>query len=796
MCASGSRHDERNLQVNKKLNVVGKRLPRADAVEKAKGQAPFTCDISLPGMLYGKFLRSPHAHARILSIDTSKAEQLSGVKCVLTYKNVPHVHGSFAGKEKLEYLMDDVVHNSGEEVAAVAALTKEIAEEALDLIEVKYEVLPAIFDMDEAIKPGAILAHQDYGTNFFHGWSGYPIPAVSEDGWLSMVCGDVDKGFKEADFVLEGDYKAAVQYNCSPLPRIVVCQWVGDKLNCWADSQGAFRTRDHIARSLGISRNVVRVIDTYPIGGYGAKDPQKAAEIAAIMAKITNRPVKMEYTRPEDMVQTHRSTAFKYNIKLGVKKDGTITAIDSISWAEMGRDCVYPFWVPATGAVEPCSMLYRYKNSRWMGCSILTNTEESGAKNGFGAAEGSFCVERMIDEAAEKIGMDPVDFRYRNCMRYGDRALNVTDVMYGPTQYEWGICGPDIDSFPECIRIVAERSDWKNKWKGWKTPMEINGAKRKGIGIAIGVHHTEYRACSAVVKMNQDGSADVLISSQEMGQGSKTAIAQVVAETLGLEYEKVRSVLSDTGVTPFSPANTGSSGTTTQVNAAKLAADDARAKLLDVAATILKADATELETDGGRIYLKKQPDQGIALADACNWGIDIVGTANNPPANTLIDQKTGKVAYPHSVVATVIEVEVDTDTGQLEIVKVASAHDCGIAVNPQIVENQIDMSVVMGNGWVRSEEFIVDKNTGAFLNANLSDYKVMTMLDMPRMADMQEIIVENPWEWGPFGAKGMSETGMATTPAAIANAIYNAIGVRIRDDNFRPETILKALGKL
>ena len=326
--------------------------------------------------------------------------------------------------------------------------------------------------------------------------------------------------------------------------------------------------------------------------------------------------------------------------------------------------------------------------------------------------------------------------------------------------------------------------------------MEINGVKRRGIGIAIGVHHTEYRTCSAVVKMNQDGSADVLISSQEMGQGSRTAIAQVVAETLGLEYEKVRSVLSDTGVTPFSPANTGSSGTTTQVNVAKLAADDAKAKLLDVAAKILKTDAAELETGGSRIYLKKLPDQGIALADACNWGIDIVGTANNPPANTLIDQKTGKVAYPHSVVATVIEVEVDTDTGQLEIVKVTSAHDCGIAINPQIVENQIDMSLVMGNGWVRSEEFIVDKKTGAFLNANLSDYKVMTMLDMPRMADMQEIIVENPWEWGPFGAKGMSETGMATTPAAIANAIYNAIGVRIYDDNFRPETILKALGKL
>lgn len=782
--------------MNKKLNVVGKRLPRADAVEKAKGQAPFTCDISLPRMLYGKFLRSPHAHARILSIDTSRAEQLPGVKCVLTYKNVPRVHGSFAGKEKLEYLMDDVVHNSGEEVAAVAALTKEIAEEALDLIEVKYEVLPAVFDIDEAIKPGAILAHQDYGTNFYRGWSGHSLPAVSEDGWLTVSYGDVDKGFKEADFVLEGAYKAAAQYNCSPLPRIVVCQWMGDNLNCWADSQGVFRTRDHLARSLGISRNVVRVIDTYPIGSYGAKDPQKTAAFAAIMAKITDRPVKMEYTRPEDMVQTHRSTGFKYNIKLGVKKDGTITAIDCISWADMGRDCVYPFLILGAGAIEPFNMLYRYENSRWVGCSILTNTEESGAKNGFGAAEGGFCVERLIDEAAEKIGMDPVDFRYQNCMRYGDKALSLHQVVYGPANLEWGICGPDIDSFPECIRIVAERSDWKNKWKGWKTPMEINGAKRKGIGIAIGTHHTSYRACSAVVKINQDGSADVLISSQDIGQGSKTAIVQVVAEILGLEYEKVRSVLSDTGVTPFSPPNTGSSGTTTQVNTAKLAADDARAKLLQVAAKILKVDAAELETGGGRIYIRKQPDQGIPLADACNKGIDIVGTANNPPADTLIDQKTGKVVHPYSVVATIMEVEADTDTGQLEIVKITSAHDCGIAVNPQIVENQIDMSLVMGNGWVRSEEFIVDQKTGAFLNANLTDYKLMTMLDMPCIADMQEIIVEYPWEWGPFGAKGMSETGMTTIPAAIANAIYNAIGVRIYEDNFRPETILKALGKL
>ena len=781
--------------MNKKFNVVGKRLPRADAVEKAKGQAPFTCDISLPGMLYAKFLRSPHAHARILNIDTSKAEQLPGVKCVLTHKNVPRVRGSFSGKDKLEYLMDDVVHNSGEEVAAVAALTREIAEEALDLIEVEYEVLPAVFDIDEAVKPDAPLAHQDYGTNFYHGWSGHPLPAVSDDGWLTVSFGDIGKGFKEADFVLKGDYKAAIQYNCSPLPRIVVCQWMGDKLNCWADSQGVFRTRDHIAKSLGLSSNVVRVIDTYPIGCYGAKDPQKAAEIAAIMAKITGRPVKLEYTRPEDMVQTHRSTGFKYKIKLGVKKDGTITAIDGISWADMGRDCVYPFLILGAGAIEPFNMLYRCDNSRWMGCSILTNTEESGAKNGFGAAEGSFCLDRLIDEAAEKIDMDPVEFRHQNCMRYGDKALSLHHVVYGTADPEWGICGPDIDSFPECIRLVAEKSDWAKKWKGWKTPVEINGAKRRGIGIAIGMHHTSYRTCSAVVKMNQDGSAEVLISSQDIGQGSKTAITQVVAETLGLEFGDVRSVLSDTGVTPFSPPNTGSSGTTTQVNAVKLAADDARVKLLGAAANILKVDAAELEIGGGRIYLKEQPDKGISLAEACNKGIDIVGTANNPPANTLIDKKTGKLVHPHSVVATIMEVEVDTDIGQLEVVKVTSAHDCGIAVNPQLVENQINMSLVMGNGWVRSEEFILDKKTGAFLNANLTDYKLMTMLDMPRMADIQEIIVENPWEWGPFGAKGMSETGMTTIPGAIANAIYNAIGVRIYDDNFRPETILKALGK-
>ncbi|MBI2860440.1 MAG: xanthine dehydrogenase family protein molybdopterin-binding subunit [Chloroflexi bacterium] len=777
--------------------VLGKRLPRKDAVEKATGQLKFVADMQLPGMLYARFLRSPHAHARIVRIDTSKAEALPGVKAVLTHKNVPKVHP----RRKLEFLLDETAHCAGEEVAAVAATTKEIAEEALKLIEVEYEVLPAVLDTIEAMKPDAPLAHIDYGSNFYHGTPVHPAPRCRPDGWLPVEVGDVDKGFAEADFVLEADYETPIQYTCSPTPRAVVCQWTGEKLTCWADTQVTTRVWQDLAQSLKMPQSDVRVISSNPVGGYGGKEPERTATLTALLAKKTGRPVKAAFHRAEDFVSTHRRLSYKGHEKIGVKKDGTITALEHRIIANFGKDSPYGMMILATSASGTCSMLYPVANSRFEGCLIITNTPGHAAFNGFGDPEAGFCLERIVDEAAEKIDMDPVEFRLKNCMRPGTRGIELRPILgltdtgdLGKREIDWGIVGEDI-RLQECLRLAAEKSGWKKKWKGWRTPVAVNGSRRRGIGVAIGIHHSAYHLSAATVKMNQDGSANVMSSFVEMGSGFGTAVSQVVAEALGIRYEDVNVILADTAVTPPGFGNVGSGGTSSGIAAAKHAADDAKRQLLAIAAPKLGVKPEELEAGNRRIYVKARPEVGIPIAEICLAGFQVTGTAVNPPVEEIIDEKTGKMINSYAIAATISEVEVDTETGQLDVLRITSAHDCGRILNPTLAENQVNLSMTLGNGWVRSENFIIDRSTGVVINPNLLDYKVMTFMDMPDYDDISEITVEGPCAWGPFGAKGMSETATTTQAPALANAIYNAIGVRIRGDHLTPDRILAALGK-
>jgi xanthine dehydrogenase molybdenum-binding subunit len=537
----------------------------------------------------------------------------------------------------------------------------------------------------------------------------------------------------------------------------------------------------------------VRVISTYSVGGYGAKRPEKIAVLTALLAKETGRPVKAVFTRAEDFIATHRRIDAKIYARLGIKKTGTITALHTRMITNFGRDSVYGYLIPAAAAVDTCSMLYEYHNSKFEGYHVITNIEDHGAVNGFGDPEAGFCIERLIDEAAERINRDPVDFRLKNCMRYGDKGMDEHHVIYGPI--EWGVVGPDIDSLQQCIRSVAERSRWKEKWKGWNTPVEAKGPRRRGIGVAIGMHHCiAHPPDSASVKMNQDGSAEVLSSNPEIGQGLKTGMAQVVAEVLGLHYRNVNVILADTSVTPYAPGVFGNRGTTAGIGAACAAAQDAKRQLLKIGAERLGVNIEELEAKQGTIRMTANPEKKVSLAELCQSGYQVTGHAVLPWP--WIDERSGKKVAPVSVAATIAEVEVDSETGQIDVVSIVTAHDCGRAINPSIVENQIDMSITMGNGYARTERMLIDKKTGAIINPNLLDYKIMTILDMPKREDFQEIIVEVPMPWGPFGAKGMSETGTTTPAPAIANAIYNAIGIRIRGDHLTPESILESLGKV
>ncbi len=767
------------------FSVVGKRLPRVDAVAKVKGEATFVPDMQLPGMLHAKFLRSPHPHARIVKINTKEAESLPGVRAVLTHKNVPKVHP----RDKLEYLLNETLHYAGDEVAMVAAETKEIAEEALKLIEVEYEVLPAVFDAEEAMQPDAPLVHPEHGSNLYHG-----VPGCTPDGWISMNIGDVDKGFAEADYIIDGTYETPKQHTVSPMPRAVVCQWTGDKLTCWADTQAPRNAWYDLARCLNMPQSDVRLIVAHPVGSYGRKEPEKTSILTALMAKRTGRPVKTAFTREEDFIASHRRLDYKAYGKIGVKQDGTITAVYNRVITNCGADAQNPLMVLATSVTKTFVIQYQWQNAKCEGCTVMTNTNHHGAVLGFGDPEANLCVERLIDEAAEKIGMDPVEFRLKNCVRYGDKAYERVQLLGGKDPRR-GIVGPDTD-MQEGIRRVAEKANWKKKWQGWTTPMEVCGAKRRGIGIAIGMHHCMYTPYSAAVKMNQDGTANVLTCAVEMGQGCATAMIQVVAEALGLHYEDVNATMADTAATPLGAGNSGSMGVSSAINAAKYAADDARRKLFEIAARELDSEPDDLEAKDRRIYISGHPEKGISIADACRIGYQVMGVGLLPHPDSIRDEKTGEILQALAVAAVIAEVEVDTDTGELNVIRLSSANDCGRAINPTIVENQIDLGIVMGNGWVRSENFVIDKSTGVLLNPNLLDYKLMTFLDIPKRADTQVSIVENPTSWGPYGAKGFSETAMVAVAPAIANAVYNAIGVRIRGDHLTPDRILEALGKL
>jgi xanthine dehydrogenase molybdenum-binding subunit len=398
-----------------------------------------------------------------------------------------------------------------------------------------------------------------------------------------------------------------------------------------------------------------------------------------------------------------------------------------------------------------------------------------------------------MDEAAEKVGMDPVEFRIKNCLRYGDSCYERWQLLAGKNP-RYGIVGPDVN-MPEVITKVAERAGWREKWRGWQIPVEINKSKRRGIGVAMGVHHCEYKQYSAVVKMNHDGTASVLTGSVDMGQGCYTVIAQVVAEALGLNYSDVSVNPSDSDSSPAGFGNAGSSGVSSAVNAARHAAEDARRKLIEISAGALRVTPDELKIEKGKIFVTAHPEKAITIADACRRGFQVLGFGLLPSPDLLKDEKTGEVVNGLSIAAVIAEVEVDTDTGELNLIRLWSANDCGCALNPTLVENQVDLGIVMGNGWIRSEDFIIDQSNGVLLNPDLLEYKVMSHLDLPKKEAIDVTIVENPTSWGPYGAKGFSETAMVAVAPAITNAVYNAIGVRMRGPHLTPQKILEALGK-
>lgn len=749
------------------FKYIGKRLVRKDAYDKVTGKGVFTVDVQLPGMLYAKVLRSPHAHANILKIDVSKAMEMPGVIATLTYKDVPRIPTLHHDPKALDYyILDDKVRWVGDDVAAVAAETDEIAEEALSLIDVDYKLLPAVFTVEEALKPDAPLLHPqlDYGKK--NGSNIVPTGACT-----NIEFGDVEKGFVEADVILEENIKIANQCHCYWEPHIAVAHWdTPDHLTIWMSTQSPHRMRDELANILGVSRNKVRVISRYVGGGYGGKARfLRHLGIATLLAKKAHRPVRLLLSLEESMPLAVRHQA-DVSWKIGVKKDGTLTAIKRACTMNTGAYVITGGIIGAVSLVEPVA-LYKVSNYSSSVGNVYTNTNPAGSYRGFGTTESNTSLAMMMFRAAEAIGIDPLDFLLKNVVPSAAKI--------------------------ECLRDGAQRFGWKDKWKGWGRPTMIQGLKRQGIGIGMTSSERKgggWGGGSAVVRVNEDNSAIVFIGSVELGQGVLTAVAKIAAETLGIAYENVAVVNGDTDCTPFDSGQSASH-TTFDIGLPTLrAARDARRQLLELAAPKLGVKAKTLETEDGWVYVKEAPEKRLSFRDAI--------FARAPDASEFSDVVPiiahaslikGREAPLKTCSVDFVEVEVDTETGEIKTITYVIAVDPGRAINPDAVEGQFEHALSAGMGWSLMEKLTTDKATGRILNANYLDYKIPTTLDVAENSSV--VIVEPVDPTGPFGAKGAGEEAIACSAGAFVNAVHSAIGIKFNEFPITPDKILKALGK-
>lgn len=746
--------------------MIGKSIPRTHVRDKATGSAQYTDDIRLPGMLHGRILRSPYAHARILNIDTSRAEALPGVKCVITGTDLPDVtFGNwrlFPDTQDEYALARDRVRFIGDEVAAVAAIDKDIAEEALDLIKVDYEELPASFDIDTSLSEGGPIIHDAYQNN---------ISVVRK-----VSHGDLDRAFDECDRIREDIFNVHAISACylEPNSSLAKCDSDG-KITLWTSTQTPYIVQCLLASALGMRENDVRVIKPHVGGGFGAKMELRTWDVcAAFMAKKTGKPVKFTLSREEEFATGRRRHPMRLFSKIGYKNDGTLVAKDLKILLDGGA---YNAMGPT--ATFLCGnfglMLYRYKSYRFLGQHIYTNKPPASAIRGFGSPQSYFATETQMNMIAEELGIDPIELRRMNAHKEGDIIPELSRI---------GSCG-----FEECLDKVIEESEFHEKRKNPK----------KGRGIGIGCYsfisggvfnwfNTQYPFSAAEIRAFPDGTVHLLTMAADIGQGSDTVLPQILAEELGLRMEDIRITSADTAITP--QADLGSWGSRVTLMAGNAVIDAAR-KLREILFGAVTAHFKfnvihELDCKDGRIFSQGRPDKGltfgeaVAFAQKFNRGEPLVVRGSYTPRGK------GLVTPAFSFGAQVAEVEVDEKTGVVDVKKMWTAHDCGTVLNPVSVDGQLEGSIQMGLGYTLSEQFAMED--GKTLNTTFLDYKMPGALDMP---ESESICIDTYEAEGPYGAKEAGEGLVGPTAPAIADAIYNAIGFRSKELPITPEKILK-----
>lgn len=745
------------------LNVVGKRIPRRDSVLQVTGRSEYGQDIYRPGMLFAAARYSDHAHARILSVDISGALKEPGVVDVITAGDIPHNRYGFTHQD-MPVLADDRVRYLGDAMAVVAATSEKAAREAAKLINVEYEVLPSVHDPVLAMSPGAPALHGE-GNVARH---------------FTIKKGDVDQGFAEADIVVEERYSTQKVEHGHLEPHVAIAEMEpDDKVVIWSSTSRPFAYAGHLSKVLKLPMTAFQVKTPAVGGGFGGKNRIAMEPWVALLAMRTGRPVKMAYTREEEFFASTVRHRYIMEYKTGIKKDGTIVArqvriiSDSGAYADQGEATLKKAAVHAAGP-------YNIPHIKVEAYLVYTNNIVGGAMRGFGVPQVCFAVESHMDSLAARLHMDPADFRLKNL--FGERAVIATGQQM---QSE-----PMLQTVQKALEAAGSRE-------------RAAGTKKRGRGMACMFYPVGSTAqanpTSAVIKVNHDGTVTVFVGAVDEGQGSNTVLAQIVAEELGVPFGSVRMVTADTELTPYDSGTGASRVTYVAGNALQRAAAAARAMLQEAASELLGVDDPgELVSRDGRIYPGANPDHFVDISKAA-WhservsGRPVVTTGSYNPSTTDFEEKTGSGTpfETYNFATQVADVEVDTETGEVDVLRVVAVHDCGRAINPLLVEGQVQGGVAMGMGFALTEEIWEDAGTGRVLNDSFTDYHVPIAVNSPRQIDV--VILEEEVNKGPFGAKGVGEPTTLPTAPAIINAIFDATGVKINDLPATPEKILMGL---
>ncbi len=743
---------------------IGNSVPRRDLPEKLTGDAKYTSDIKLPGMLHGKILRSPYPHTRIVSVDATKATQLPGVYAVLTPFDVPD--GRIAPDSPI---LDTKARFVGDEVAAVAAEDEDIAEEALGLIEVQYDPLPFVTDPREALRPNAPAVHE--GGNLV---GGKP---------LALTRGNVEEGFVEADHVFEDEFTTPSHSGAALEPRAAIAAWDGEQLTVWKSSRGIHADRLSLSLSLSISRENIRVIGPHMGAGYGNKDETRLSAITAILAQRAGRPVKIELTREEEFIAGRHRHATITKIKVGVKNDGTVTAVHATTIMDTGA-----YLSSGPGVIRRAGQgalyLYRCPNVRYDGYLTYTNQPSAGSYRALGAPQGHFALEVLMNRIADALGIDPLDFRLKNHVgpegQPGERVTPLNEVM--DTQPVEGGVPFSSNGLHECLVRGAEAIGWRERRP---THADADNPLKIGFGMAMFVYRGGPGGRSSVrLRLDDDGTVQLVTGVMDVGEGSMTVIPQIAAEELGVRYDQVHVTFGDTLLTPEAPITAGSTATFSTGLAAKEAAAPLKSKILEVAASALEANPDSLDIVDGNIVTTATSERRMTLSEAARLSGD-------GPLEVEASISPGSKDYiVNSFGAHFAEIEVDTETGNVRVLRYVAAHDSGRILNPNLAINQVEGGVSQMLGFTLSEVMLTDARNGVTLNANFLEHKGPTILDYPNIEVIFADVIDPV---GPFGAKGLGEPPSIGVAPAIANAIYDAVGIRIRDLPITPDVILNAL---